>query len=819
MPEEKEPPDSSLPEQSTLLGNIAPDEMLARGMQSVKMTSGATGTWQPPTMEECARLFPGYEVLRLLGRGGMGAVYQARQIELDRLVAIKLLPLEISVDKDFADRFRREARAMAKLNHPNIIAVYDFGTTREGHLFFVMEFVEGANLYDIIHQVGLDGDQALSIAEQVCTALAYAHSKGIVHRDIKPANVMIDTESHVKVADFGLARLTDSSAMDLGHTMTGTVMGTPDYMAPEQMKGMNVDHRADIYSVGVMLYEMLCREVPKGIFDPPSHRTSCDVRIDQIVIRSMQQAPDRRYQSTAEMKSDILSARVPVIVPDVQPALRVSASPAPLGPPKKPAPPKAAGAAAPNRPALPIAAKPAVMKAIPLPGPKKSKLPLYAGLGVGVVAIAAAAFFLLKPKEEKLTQAQIYAREHAAGNIGHGPAKPVAFEPGAIKLWDKPEKIPKEAGLSWENEALRLEGHSVNAFAPLSRNAAIRATIRLTADARIPQICVRYGGAKGNEHGYVLGLTPENGVGGTIQLQAITDGKYRMLKEWALPRALGPDEWAPVELRALGDEVSVFIDGQPLGTVHDASQTEPGGIHVFAKANGYFRDIVYVPLDKVADQKTAASIPQRTSMPGGPMAGAEPGFRPLFDGQTLAGWSAYGGAAPSAAWRAQDGTVMVTGDRSWLVTKETFGDFELRLDWKVGPNGNGGIFFRMPGGEGSRPLTAPEFQLCARDVSDAFKTGTLYNVLRLSDDASLPTGEWNTARLVVRGSRCEHWVNEKLVLSYDLKSEEWKKQWQASSFAKDPRFAQATEGWIALQGWTGDVAYRNIRIRPLSTAP
>ena len=128
-------------------------------------------------MEEAARLFPGYEVLELLGRGGMGAVYQARQIELDRLVAIKLLPLEISVDKDFADRFRREARAMAKLNHPNIITVYDFGTTAKGISISSWNFVEGANLADIIHQVGLDGDQALSIVEQVCTALAYAHGK------------------------------------------------------------------------------------------------------------------------------------------------------------------------------------------------------------------------------------------------------------------------------------------------------------------------------------------------------------------------------------------------------------------------------------------------------------------------------------------------------------------------------------------------------------------------------------------------------------------------------------------------------------------
>ena len=196
----------------TVLHEVRPEEMLARAMQTAKISGAGGHHWTPPTPEEMAHLFPHYEILSMIGRGGMGAVYKARQIELDRLVAIKLLPLEISVNKDFADRFRREARAMAKLNHPNIITVHDFGQTAEGHLFFAMEFVEGANLHDIIHGPGLDAEHALAIAGQVCIALAYAHGKGVVHRDMKPANVMIDTASQVKVADFGLARLRQLSA-------------------------------------------------------------------------------------------------------------------------------------------------------------------------------------------------------------------------------------------------------------------------------------------------------------------------------------------------------------------------------------------------------------------------------------------------------------------------------------------------------------------------------------------------------------------------------------------------------------------------------
>ena len=308
MPDTPPPVDGSLP---TNFEGVNPDELLARGLQAAKMSGVGAYGWEPPTLAEVARLFPTYEVLAMHGRGGMGAVFKARQLALDRLVAIKLLPLEISVNQNFVDRFRREARAMARLNHPNIVSVHEFGQTSEGHLFIVMEFVEGANLAAIIQQVGLDPEQALSLAGQVCTALAYAHGKGIVHRDIKPANVIVNTESHVKVADFGLARLSDSSADELGHTVLGTVMGTPDYMAPEQKRGINVDHRADIYSLGVMLYEMLCRQVPHGIFAPPSQCIGCDERLDYIVIRAMQQQPELRYQSTTEMKADVETARTP----------------------------------------------------------------------------------------------------------------------------------------------------------------------------------------------------------------------------------------------------------------------------------------------------------------------------------------------------------------------------------------------------------------------------------------------------------------------------------------------------------------------------
>ena len=295
----------------SILGGMSPDELFARGMQSVRMTGGGSlQSWEPPTVKEAERLFPNYQITEMIGRGGMGVVYKGKQTSLDRIVAIKLLPLEVSIDRDFGDRFVREARTMAKMNHPNIVSVFDFGHTTEGHLYFVMEFVEGTTLHHLIKAVGLKPVQSLELIVSVCEALQYAHSEGVIHRDIKPANILVDTKGRVKVTDFGLARMdTTKTPEQWGQTMTGMVLGTPDYMAPEQKKGIRVDHRADIYSLGVMLYEMLCGEIPAGIFDPPSMRVAVDERIDQVVIRAMQQEPDRRFASSGEMKTAVENIR------------------------------------------------------------------------------------------------------------------------------------------------------------------------------------------------------------------------------------------------------------------------------------------------------------------------------------------------------------------------------------------------------------------------------------------------------------------------------------------------------------------------------
>ncbi len=291
------------------------DGAAAYQMGADAQTTGGGLGWQAPEPEELDPLFPDYEIQKLLGRGGMGAVYKGVQTKLKRPVAIKLLPPEMAaLDPSFAERFRREAESMAALDHPNIVHVYDFGETSAGHSYFVMEFVDGMDFHQLIHSGQLDAMGALNAVSQICDALEYAHEQGFVHRDIKPANIFINQKGILKVGDFGLAKIASSATTEVKAaqptlTMIGTAMGTPDYSAPEQLDGGEVDQRADIYSLGVMFYEMLTGSVPRGIFPPPSQKVQIDVRLDGVVLKAMESEPERRYSNVTEMRTDVDAVR------------------------------------------------------------------------------------------------------------------------------------------------------------------------------------------------------------------------------------------------------------------------------------------------------------------------------------------------------------------------------------------------------------------------------------------------------------------------------------------------------------------------------
>ncbi|MEK7415465.1 MAG: serine/threonine-protein kinase [Planctomycetota bacterium] len=267
--------------------------------------------WTPPTVEELTGI-PNIEVQALIGVGGMGAVYRARQTHLDRPVALKILAPERGADPAFAERFSREARAMARLDHPAIVRLYDFGQTGPW-LWLVMELVDGATLREVLRTGKLSTTEAIKIVPQLCDALAHAHGAGVVHRDLKPENILIDSHGRAHIADFGLAKLrNDSSSL----TATGTVMGTLHYMAPEQIEGSpTVDHRADIYALGVVIYEMLTGGLPLGRFAPPSQTAGVDARLDDVVHKSLERQPDQRWQSADEVRKAMDSAHAKTEIP------------------------------------------------------------------------------------------------------------------------------------------------------------------------------------------------------------------------------------------------------------------------------------------------------------------------------------------------------------------------------------------------------------------------------------------------------------------------------------------------------------------------
>jgi serine/threonine protein kinase len=221
------------------------------------------------------------------------------------LVALKILAPEKEQDAQFAARFTREAQALARLNHPNIIGVHDSGEA-EGLYYLVMEFVDGVSLRHLIRSHKLTPEEALAIVPKICEALQYAHDRGVVHRDIKPENILLDAAGNLKIADFGIAKILGTDRAQPAITLATHVIGTPHYMAPEQIEKPHlVDHRADIYSLGVVFYEMLTGELPLGQFQPPSSKAALDVRLDEVVLGALAKEPDRRYQHASEVKTDV----------------------------------------------------------------------------------------------------------------------------------------------------------------------------------------------------------------------------------------------------------------------------------------------------------------------------------------------------------------------------------------------------------------------------------------------------------------------------------------------------------------------------------
>lgn len=260
----------------------------------------------PPTVSELQELFPNLEILSFVGHGGMGTYYRARHPKLDRLAAVKILPVNPDIDAELIENFKKEAKAMARLNHTNIIGIYEFMETKST-LYLVMEFVEGDIFERLINTRSFDHNEIIAIISQICAALTHAHQRGVIHRDLRPGNTLLNKNGLVKVGDFGLARLMGEELFRRKMTETNLAMGTMDYVAPEQLEpGQPVDHRADIYSLGMMIYKLITRILPQGTLIEPSKLVpNLDPRMDELVIRCLQRDPANRYQNIHELWTDI----------------------------------------------------------------------------------------------------------------------------------------------------------------------------------------------------------------------------------------------------------------------------------------------------------------------------------------------------------------------------------------------------------------------------------------------------------------------------------------------------------------------------------
>ena len=624
-----------------------------------RTTGGDHLRWQPPTPEHLQEMLPAYEILSIIGKGGMGAVYKGRQKSLDRIIAIKILPPEAGVDDmQFVERFKNEARTMAKMNHPAIVHVYDFGETSEGQLYIVMEFIDGTDVAKMIQSQGkLPEDYALSITAHVCDALGYAHTHGVVHRDIKPANILINMEGQVKVADFGLAKATDPKQMGL--TKTNMAMGTPDFVSPEALTpGVPLDGRADLYAVGVMLYNMLTGTIPRGAFRMPSITLQTDARFDRIISKAMEMDRENRYQTALELRRDldvILTAPAAKSGGQPQPAQQAAPPPQkPLG--KSPSAPqqgKPTGAATTGSTA-PDADKPAATPAA-VPAKKSDAVMIY-GIAAAVVVIAGAAVMFSGGEKQPAPAPTAVAEKKTEPKKPE--SKPATPPPAAAKPKPpetKPAPTPATVAAGnekWVDGLAQWFGgtqthkafvRESNGAAQIGANSATLKPLPSSAPEFHDQVVrMRWHGinSKAELRVFLRLATEASGKGYSAVVKASQEGSWELRLEGprgtignrarTLPADFKPEETHLMEFRVIGDHLTATVDGQRIVEAPDTQLTT--GHPAFSGHDIIIESFEYANLDDGGSTPVLA-FAKSTPAPAAPIAaetksGKPTGFSP-----------------------------------------------------------------------------------------------------------------------------------------------------------------------------------------------
>ena len=831
-----------------------------------------------------------YVILDKLGQGGMGLVLKAEHRRMRRLVALKVLSPAVTKSKDAIARFHREVQAAARLEHPNIVIAYDADEANGTH-FFVMQYVDGKDLSSVVKSKGpLQVEQAIQCVVQAARGLEYAHRRGVIHRDIKPANLLLDADGTVKILDMGLARIQGEAGANTELTGTGDIMGTIDYMAPEQaLSTKSADARSDIYSLGISLWYLL---VGRPAFEGESlmarmlaHRESpipslCDAlgspgtavpgllqSLDAVFQKMVAKAPDQRYQSMTEVIAALEACLrgETVATPSVTAASsedsrfsdflagleQTDASLRPSGSKRG-----VAGKASATKAA--IAALPTVtlsdseaetdphtmtsLGAVAANVRKRRTAPAWlrdrrvqvAG-GVGAVVLIGMMWLAFSPGP----------RDAASPRPAEGLAPRVAVS--------TPRTTSPIAPTSSPDYALEFDGSGrvdfIDSVDYVPNECTVEALVRVDAHVARARIC---------------GLSDGNGLGLDFETGEC----------WRFSHSMDPNGWASVQgaepvvlgrrvhVAAVceGNQFRLYVDGRrvaksPAGNKPLLRSQRPGDIgRLFQGLIDEVR-ISSAPRYDADFTPAARHIPDEHTLA---LYHCDEGRGDvLFDssrhkrhGKIIGGkWSVMSDAVPQASPAPQDSTtwtylfagadvstwkslgpfrvengLLVASSQGMAITNHEFADFELEFDWKVSEFGNSGVYYRNPASSLTGAATPGiEYQLLdnARHPNGQVpqtSAASLYGVIPPSSDVTKPPGEYNASRIMARGTVVEHWLNGVNVLTYDSSQADFLKAAQTTKIG--PRFAagQPLRGPIALQGHTGTISFRKIRIRELPGA-
>ena len=558
--------------------------------------SGSVSYRLPPQAPR-AEVLGDFEIVEKLGQGGMGAVYRARQISLARVVALKVLPEYFAADEENVARFQREARIAAGLIHGNIVHVFSSGVI-DGTHFIAMELVEGENLRQRMKRARLSISEALHICADVARGLEYGWEKAhLVHRDIKPGNIFLSHDGAVKVGDLGLAK--SMSGVTSGLTQTGTSLGTALYMSPEQVRGdRTFDFRSDIYSLGCTLYEMLTGQPPysgtdgmavmRMHLDAPlpailKAMPGCPIPLARLVGKMLKKNARERHPSYAD-----LIAEIEMVREQIESGVTTTA------------------------PSKVVEAWKQVGDLETKPGATYGLL--WAGLAALLVVGAGGAWWATRPEKPRPiasvpakpiptttapppTAQSTVPGADALQNAGvvspTGRSSffplPAAIEARAIKLWNKPETFTPQTGIRWLNNALRLEDKAIY-NAGQTRDVVLRASVRVNPGSSATFVTRMPPDEVADKTMLRFTVDPQ----GSAHLRTTTAG--RALAVWNLPRAYSGDEWIPVEVRTIGEECALLIDGKLVGTTREGTVRHAGRVLIYS-GSADFRDISYIPLD------------------------------------------------------------------------------------------------------------------------------------------------------------------------------------------------------------------------------